>query len=179
MENPFKYGVTSGCLLNIHLWSPYRLLMFCWILRHKTIEQWLVGWTLCSPRGRYHQEHPHISCWSRRQTILTSNSRWTVYLSGYLTLYHVQRTPSSQETQLWKGLWSLHTPNKVKNHIWRACRNSLPTEENLLRRTIITSSTCDHCQEHAESPLHAMWSCSKLDEAWNRSCGASIEIIAF
>lgn len=26
-----------------------------------------------------------------------------------------------QETQLWKGLWSLKFPNKVKNLVWRAC----------------------------------------------------------
>ena len=52
---------------------------------------------------------------------------------------------SPQEMQLWKGLWSLKIPNKVKNLVWRACRNSLPTKENLVRCTIITSSTCDRC----------------------------------
>ena len=43
MENPFKYGVTGGCLLNIHLWSPHRLLMFCWILRqdNRTMTCWM------------------------------------------------------------------------------------------------------------------------------------------
>ena len=71
-----------------------------------------------------------------------------------------------QETQLWKGLWSMKIPNKVKNLVWRACRNSLPTKENLVRRTIITSSTCDRCFKASESPLHAIWSCPKLDPVW-------------
>ena len=43
MENPFKYGVTGGCLLNIHPWSSHRLLMFCWILRqdNRTMTCWM------------------------------------------------------------------------------------------------------------------------------------------
>lgn len=66
--------------------------------------------------------------------------------SGFLTL----------ETQLWNGLWSMKITNKVKNLVWRACRNSLPTKENLVRCTIITSSTCDRCFEASESPLLAI-----------------------
>ena len=71
-----------------------------------------------------------------------------------------------QETQLWKGLWSLKIPNKVKNLVWRACHNSLPTKENLVHHTIITSSTCDQCFKASESPLHAIWLCPKLDAVW-------------
>ena len=37
-----------------------------------------------------------------------------------------------QEKALWKAIWVLQTPNKMKNHIWRACQNSLPTKENLV-----------------------------------------------
>ena len=37
------------------------------------------------------------------------------------------------DKSLWKGIWSLHVPNKVKNFIWRACQNSLPTKLDLVR----------------------------------------------
>ena len=50
--------------------------------------------------------------------------------------------------------------------MWKACRNSLPTKENLVCRTIIDSPTCDCCKQASESTLHAMWSCRELDVVW-------------
>ena len=50
--------------------------------------------------------------------------------------------------------------------MWRACRNSLPTKENLVRRTVIECPTCDRCKHVPESALHAMWSCRELDVVW-------------
>ena len=46
------------------------------------------------------------------------------------------------DTKLWKGIWSLRIPNKVKKLLWRACRNALPTKANLVRRTIIDDPLC-------------------------------------
>ena len=37
------------------------------------------------------------------------------------------------EKELWKKIWALECPNKVRNLIWRACRNSFPSKCNLLR----------------------------------------------
>nr|XP_023886589.1 uncharacterized protein LOC111998731 [Quercus suber] len=69
----------------------------------------------------------------------------------------------AHEKILWRTLWSLQVPNKIKNLVWRACRNSLPTNNNLVRQTIIDNPTCDHCKHVPESALHAFWTCSELD----------------
>lgn len=104
---------------------------------------------------------------------LSHDGKYT-YKSGYCFLMEEaqpdqERTPLAHETQLWKKLWLLRTPNKVKNHVWRACHDSLPTKQNLLRRTIISNPICDRCEKHPETTLHAMWTCPKLDEVWTDS----------
>nr|POF23015.1 hypothetical protein CFP56_15690 [Quercus suber] len=56
------------------------------------------------------------------------------------------RQPSSSNSnplkQLWKHLWSLDVPNKVKHLIWRACKDALPTKKNLVRRKVVSDSLC-------------------------------------
>ena len=81
------------------------------------------------------------------------------------------RTQSEMERRAWKNIWSLEIPNKYKHLVWRACRNSLPTKQNMVRRTIIQQSSCDHCSLQAEDTLHALLSCTGLDEAWNGDDG--------
>ena len=73
------------------------------------------------------------------------------------------------DTQLWKGIWSLRVPNKVKNLLWRACRNAMPTKANLVRCTIIDDPSCDRCHDAHEAPLHALWLCRELDSVWDSS----------
>ena len=55
---------------------------------------------------------------------------------------------------------------KVKMFIWRACRNAMPTKHALMRRTIIGDSICECYQTDVEDPLHALWTCTKLDTVW-------------
>ena len=72
----------------------------------------------------------------------------------------------AQDSILWRTIWSIPVPNKIKNLMWRACRNSLPTKENLMRQTVIDCPTCDRCKQVLESTLHAMWSCHELEVVW-------------
>ena len=76
---------------------------------------------------------------------------------------------SGMDTRLWKGIWSLQIPNKVKNLLWRACRGALPTKEALVRRTIIEDPLCDRYHETQETPLHALCLCKELDTVWEKS----------
>ena len=55
---------------------------------------------------------------------------------------------------------------KVKNFVWWACRNALPTKKELVKRTIIADPICDRCRVAIEDPLHALWSCSEVDIVW-------------
>ena len=56
----------------------------------------------------------------------------------------------------------------MKNLVWRATKNSLPTKDNLVRRKIIQNGSRDVCQEHTEDVKHALYNCPKLAELWKK-----------
>ena len=92
--------------------------------------------------------------------------------SGYKFLKGLEEnfdvgTHTEVDRKLWKKVWSLEVPNKYKNLLWHACRNSLPSKQNLVRRTIIQTSTCDRCSLQAKDSLHALWSCMVLNKVWD------------
>lgn len=67
---------------------------------------------------------------------------------------------------VWKSIWSLRVPNRVKSLVWRTGTNSLPTQVNLVRRHILSEALCQECKLHPEDTLHALWSCPILKDTW-------------
>ena len=49
-------------------------------------------------------------------------------------------------SNVWKAMWRLHVPNRVKSLVWRAGTNSLPTRVNLVQRQILTEAVCLDCK---------------------------------
>ena len=72
---------------------------------------------------------------------------------------------NSKMTEVWKVVWNLKCPNKIKHFMWRACRNVLPTKQCLLHRKVLTEDFCDFCGE-SESSGHALWGCVIAKETW-------------
>ena len=66
-----------------------------------------------------------------------------------------------------KSIWALRIPNKTRNYIWRACHNSIPTKDNLMRCHITDNVLCECCSSEVESPIHALWSYRELDMVWS------------
>ena len=75
------------------------------------------------------------------------------------------------QRSLWKDVWMLKVQGKIKHFLWKSCTNSLPTKENLLKRTIIQEDVCHLCSEHPENVMHALWGCTKVRQVWQRSFG--------
>ncbi|XP_030970761.1 uncharacterized protein LOC115991163 [Quercus lobata] len=71
----------------------------------------------------------------------------------------------------WKIIWKLKVPEKVKHFLWKACTNSLPTKDNLLKRKILKESGCARCSGDSESVVHALWSCSCIQVVWETEFG--------
>ncbi|KAK9195743.1 hypothetical protein WN943_003868 [Citrus x changshan-huyou] len=77
-------------------------------------------------------------------------------------------TPDSG-ANVWRKLWNLQVPNKVKNFIWRAAHNVLPTATNLISKRVDVPSTCSVCNAYEETVLHSLVACSFAQSCWNSS----------
>lgn len=77
--------------------------------------------------------------------------------SGYHTLNHQEDNES--DGQGWESIWKMKV--KVKNLIWRACANTLPTMQALQQRRIIEDNLCLTYHKEPESVFHATYILSR------------------
>lgn len=86
----------------------------------------------------------------------------------------------SANSWLWRKLWQLKVPPKVKTFLWRACREVLPVKEKLSRKGIDNSQLCPAYNEEVESVMHALVLCPAAKIAWFASplCLRSERIVA-
>ena len=73
---------------------------------------------------------------------------------------------SENSQQVWKSIWKIRTPNKIRHFIWRAARDSLPTKQNLRARHLPVEETCELCGDHQESLMHSIWLCEHAQAVW-------------
>ena len=88
--------------------------------------------------------------------------------SGYRFLYNAQSLDNGdyqlESNGLWKQVWNLGVQPKVRNSLWRAIKNSIPTKTNLKHRLVIT----EDCYDHASMTQRTfyMWSGAVLSFHW-------------
>ena len=94
--------------------------------------------------------------------------------SGYTFLQHEYQNSQLGQSgheypkPLWKAIWSLQVPSKVKIFVWRASKNSLPTKTNLMKWRIIIEDLCEQCRNPKEDVVHAFYHCLKLLDLWTK-----------
>ncbi|KAK3221954.1 hypothetical protein Dsin_008979 [Dipteronia sinensis] len=76
---------------------------------------------------------------------------------------------SNQKGELWKLLWNLHVPPKVRVFLWKVSNNAIPYLANLFRRKVLLLPCCGRCEEEVESTSHALFWCSEVEEVWDFS----------
>ena len=75
---------------------------------------------------------------------------------------------TSRKQSLWKLIWNLNCPNKIKHFMWRACRNILPTKNRLKAKGICIKDGCEQCGL-SESAGHILWDCKLASDVWSIS----------
>jgi hypothetical protein len=81
-------------------------------------------------------------------------------------LRRTQGSTTSSINPLWKTIWSLRVPAKIKIHVWRAVWGAIPCFGVLANRHIPISSQCPICSIDCESIPHAFFKCSRAKEVW-------------
>lgn len=92
--------------------------------------------------------------------------------SGYNTLrtWQTQQinntSTSSDETLIWKKIWSLHTIPRHKVLLWRILNDSLPVRSSLRKRGIQCYPLCPRCHSKTETITHLFMSCPLSKRVW-------------
>ncbi|KAF2311045.1 hypothetical protein GH714_019280 [Hevea brasiliensis] len=63
----------------------------------------------------------------------------------------------STNDSMWKYLWNLCLPPKVRHFLYRACNNQLPVASKLHRKGVDISSLCASYNIHEETITHALY----------------------
>lgn len=140
---------------------------------HKTMENKPSGWPFGVEDAKMIKKIPlsrtatdDLLYWPYLSNGMYSCKSGYKFLKKEVELSDTHQVPPLRDKHLWKAIWSMRVPQKVKTFIWRVCRNVMPTKQALMRRTIIADPICEWRRAAVEDPLHALWSCSELDIYW-------------
>lgn len=70
--------------------------------------------------------------------------------------------------QVWKGIWQLKLPHKLRHFAWKASWNILATKDNLKRRKITMGDDCVVCGQPKETTCHLLWFYKHTCEVWGQ-----------
>ena len=96
----------------------------------------------------------------------------SAYKLGLSLTEHARNVPatstrSNGDREIWKKMWSLPAPPKVRTFAWRAITNSLATEENKKNHHILVTGVCTICGQEQEDVKHALYRCPPARALWN------------
>ena len=74
---------------------------------------------------------------------------------------------------VWKGVWRMNLPNRIKHFAWKACNIILAIKESIFRRKITANNLCEDCGRHVETSMHLLCFCNCSIEVWS-SCKLSL-----
>ncbi|KAL2896221.1 hypothetical protein RDABS01_038005 [Bienertia sinuspersici] len=78
-------------------------------------------------------------------------------------------TSSMEQERVWKELWAIEAPPKIKNFGWQALQRGIPARAKILSRGIRVDDICPQCGEERESSLHLLTTCENAKGVWRIS----------
>ncbi|KAH1032629.1 hypothetical protein J1N35_044803 [Gossypium stocksii] len=107
----------------------------------------------CIPLSNYNSEEKMV--W-----FADNSGRYTVR-SGYRCLVgsRIEDVMYSDSFGIYKKIWELNLPPKIRIAIWRFTKDFIPTATNLYNRRISSSPICPSCGEAPENFMHIILDC--------------------
>lgn len=93
--------------------------------------------------------------------------------SGYYQIKkNEQRQVSGPSTSydtggnMWKRLWKIKVPQKIKHFLWKICHNSIPVLANLWKKKLVNSALCPLCLKEPKTIEHTLLLCEWTRGVW-------------
>ncbi|KAJ8431053.1 hypothetical protein Cgig2_005402 [Carnegiea gigantea] len=97
------------------------------------------------------------------------NVRSACHMARALKTKDNPTTSCAQGASLWKSLWALNIPPRIKVFGWKMCVGALTTCSNLVRRTKDFNMSCHICSTLKDTTMHALLECPLALEVWSAS----------
>ena len=78
--------------------------------------------------------------------------------------HHEESSAGDPYQPLWKKIWHMKIPSKIRTFAWRACKKGIPLKEILQHRGLNIDPACTRCRRPSKSVVHALRECSELEE---------------
>ena len=86
-----------------------------------------------------------------------------------LRLHHPhagEHSLATMDQKIWKRIWSINVPPKVRTFVWWACSHILLTKANLFHKKVPVDPLCSACGQADETMAHILWECPLARNVW-------------
>ena len=102
-----------------------------------------------------------------RKGVFTVKSAYYVALNMVVSSNEGESSFGDPWERLWKKIWHLNIPSKIKIFAWKTCIDALPTMVNLKMRGIGENGFCPCCGSELESISHSIIRCEMAKRVWD------------
>ncbi|KAK6160666.1 hypothetical protein DH2020_004047 [Rehmannia glutinosa] len=103
----------------------------------------------------------------------TVHSAYHAYLDArYLPIkdkHHLFAQSSSGMNPTWKYIWNLKIPPRIQHFLWRCCKGSVATKDNLAHHSLDSQNPCQVCASSNNTAYDAFFHCPFAQKVWKIS----------
>lgn len=108
---------------------------------------------------------PESIVWEHEQSGQFSvKSAYRLFMSFGDVRQHGEVSSGEEQIRMWRKIWKMQVPNRVKIFAWRVCKNDLPSLKNLQAKKVVTEAKCRWCKVEEEDINHALLYCPSFKD---------------